>query len=967
MPVYSYQRQRNKEAQRVIQRILPSDRLDINFWEGNEPSEDGLIRIVGENRIYTPLKFLFQDKAINKKHLKKPRVVCETDFLNNCGRSSAPIFLFGVDIDNEVLYWEYLSSSFITSLKIKKGQKTKIIHLTKKITKNDTESTYLKEWESICSNWIDGHELKQQMEAKLQTHTNINQYTEKALNKFLYRLGKTIRQKNYDEIINDLNILDSLIYFKTENEYPIADFVIGLYRRLDANFGHQVVYKNPFGDLSGHSEKDFIMKYSELLEKIRYIKTDAVFNIWINLFKKSDLDKDIKEKIKKSLERLAEYNLFVLKNIGYYPQHTVLQVMEKWDSKTKLENSEIIVLVASKLLKSSFEGHSMTDYRTLTITTGALNPTKGLIKIRKRTLKLLENLYHLNSNLKERASILKTMVEVSYQPSQGVYGDDVLSMIERDIKNLLRFYRKIINQSEPSILQEIERQLAWFSRLLKIKVPQAKKLLQSLRKDELYSLYRLLVGREFDYVDDQNDFSKIQEEINKGIENILTTITIKNVSHYIKSFVKIARDTAIKEDWEFQRFGDFLQRLAATKPDVAAKILVFATQKENPISLFTGSLLRGLRLASQTTIIDKAIKKIITSKDLKLLRSIPTSLIGMDKKLIRQNDVKILCDIANHTGKFRYLSKEKPDLELRNLHYLTMRALTWIYLNDYHEVKEAIKRMLKRDKDLLTFYLDELSVALHAKRVTFKNWPAKDLQLIVDILIQVDDLDYQFQEILVELTKGRLETIISLLLARIRLEEKLGRRRFLGRYSAIPHHFYEQLLNTIKSHPKYPETVKKLIEEVKSDKKGGVYGLEVSRLIKEITKFDSVLSSNLLDTVKNGSRDEFIVVLRILGQFEGGREILAICLEIVKRTRDRKIWNECVSVFSRMGVVSGDHGISDTYRAKLEESKTFSPKNKSQIKFLNDLQHYLEKAISQHIEMEDKEIEEMKKEFEMEG
>jgi len=49
-------------------------------------------------------------------------------------------------------------------------------------------------------------------------------------------------------------------------------------------------------------------------------------------------------------ENLAQYNLFVLQQIGYKTQEQLLAVLESWNNKRLLSNFEILIITAKELL-----------------------------------------------------------------------------------------------------------------------------------------------------------------------------------------------------------------------------------------------------------------------------------------------------------------------------------------------------------------------------------------------------------------------------------------------------------------------------------------------------------------------------------------------------------------------------------------------------------------------------------------
>lgn len=965
---YIPQRQIEDESITILRDVLLG-KVDISkIWAGNDANYDGRFELINQIREYTGLKFDVQIKALNKRNIKSPSLSCKRKFLRHCELSNVPVFLFGIDTKNKIVYWEHLSKGYLKNLKIKKKQKTKVIQFNKtNLIKKDDSSTefYWGAWEAICKRNIDTNDVEQQMEL-LKESVETNHYVENSVNRMLYKLGKSINGKTYDEIINDFSFLDGLIYFKTKEEYPIVDFVINLYNRFSNYFGNQVVYKTSFRDIPGKSREDMLIKYSDLLQKVRYIKIKEVFSILTALFLK-EKNKEVKERLKKIIEEFSGYNLYVLQKIGYYPQKEILKVIENWTMQEKLKNIEVIILIAYEILKPSFEGRSLTDYKTLTLTSGALNPNKELKKIRRRTIKLLWNICVSTSKLKEKILILEAMSQASHQPS-GQYGDDVAVMIIGDIKYLTSLYQTLVDAKvDAPILQEVERQLCWFKRFSKGKILRHKKIIDSLRDDKFYSLYRLFVGKEFEYTDDEKDFSTIEKEINDKINEVLNSISLTNSQQYFKNFEKIAKFFDEEKEWEFQKFKDFLEKLAYSKPDVAIGLLPYITNKNKAISLFLGNFLRGLRLGNHRKLLDSSLKIISERANASLLKSIPISIIGMEKKFLSEIDVMLVCEIANHLGKFNHISKIKNETQLRILHCLTMRSLMWASVADSKTVKGSIVRMIKRDKKLTKYYLSELAIAILGKRISFKEWSGKDIKLIIDKLIEDETFDYHLQNIFSDLVDNKLDKIIDFFVARIKFRKRFGKKAYLSNYKAIPHNLNADLIKKMKNHPDYKNAIRRLFKELKDDKSKGIYGWQIAELFEELTKFDDVLKDLLLEKARNGTKEDFIAILRILSHFNGGFDVLTICLEIVKNNQEKEIWNECISVISRTGAVVGENGLSGIFRNRLEESKSFTLKNKFQKKFMKKLQDHFKESINRHAEQEQRMIEEMKKDFEMES
>ena len=66
-----------------------------------------------------------------------------------------------------------------------------------------------------------------------------------------------------------------------------------------------------------------------MLERMRYLEAKDVFELLVALSKHED--QTVQNKARETLEHIAQYNLFVLKKIDYYPQELILTEIESWE------------------------------------------------------------------------------------------------------------------------------------------------------------------------------------------------------------------------------------------------------------------------------------------------------------------------------------------------------------------------------------------------------------------------------------------------------------------------------------------------------------------------------------------------------------------------------------------------------------------------------------------------------------
>ena len=184
--------------------------------------------------------------------------------------------------------------------------------------------------------------------AKLDTYK-----TKRYLSKYIGNLLVEIQNsKNNDQKYDNLELLKHLIYQAPTKALSIIKEIITSKNPLKPK-------KRTIQRLTvvGKSHDDLIVKCIELLDKIRYLKTKEVFNLHIKL---SNYPNDsVQKKADEVLRNLCQYNLFVMKKIGYFVQTCVLAEIKKWNNKKIRSHANVLIEISNQFLRPSFEGHSI--------------------------------------------------------------------------------------------------------------------------------------------------------------------------------------------------------------------------------------------------------------------------------------------------------------------------------------------------------------------------------------------------------------------------------------------------------------------------------------------------------------------------------------------------------------------------------------------------------------------------------
>ncbi|NQV12760.1 MAG: hypothetical protein HQ530_00460 [Parcubacteria group bacterium] len=774
--------------------------------------------------------------------------------------------------------------------------------------------------------------------------------------------SKISKSKNNDEIFENLELLEEFIYKVSDQALRIANNVI-----KDKESNKVTIHKTKFGEHDGKTHADLVLKCLELLDKIRYIKISEVFNLLVKLYSSQNLD--VKKKAEEVLNSLISYDPYTLQEISYLPQRTVLNIIKELGDEEKTKNVEIIKLAISSFLKPSCGGHSMKDYKTLVVTSGALNPDKNLIKLRKESIKLITTLYGSvrgKNKVKTKIDLLKSLENASRYPSQGDYSKikgEMDSMIVSDIKNLTEFYREIIfNEkqeivAEMPVVQEIESQLIWFNRKKKNIISEAASLLKEIRNDDFYHLYRLLVGDVYVSSEEKRDLETVKKERDKEIDLEFKKIGEENINKWIEKLNLIARDQEIKEDWDFIEFRRFLGRIASEKTELAQKILDDAFNSSKHLKKSILYFLFGFRECNNTEIYDDYVKKIIKERDIDLLINVPASLAYIDPKHVRKEDVDLLNGIIiERREDFKFLKKVDSN-KLNLLHYNVMRALLQLYKKNELRVRRMIKSLMNINDNYIPWVVKELDFAEYRKKIDLLKWSKLDLVSVLDKIVELENLDYNAQRLLLIIAREHFREVMNVFIERIK---KVSELKIKGdgwfKYDAIPPHFNDDLKKYIKRNREYPKLVGSWIKSMTSDQTA--YNWELNNLLQAIGGVDDIL----LKMVKEGDEDNLNKVIDLSeGVHPPGFDF---CFEIIKKTDDKKIWKRVGAAMYRTGMVSGEHGISEAYKSKLNEIKPNEKDHRRVREFKQEMIKDLKTSIKKARQREDEEIKLMKMDYE---
>lgn len=745
---------------------------------------------------------------------------------------------------------------------------------------------------------------------------------------------EVLNSSDNDEIFEYLNLLAEFVYKVPKETIEIVSHIV------EQEAKPATVHKSPFGEFEGKSHKDLLLKSIELLSHIRYIVHKEV----LKLIAKLSLHEDsvVKNKALEITKRFSQYDYNVLtkSKIGYGAQREALDFVLDWSREKQLQYIDFVETVLREILSPSIEGttsglNEEAQY-TITMHSGVVSPTDFLKKMRRETIDLTYELYKATDDANLKLKLAGIFDEASRTPGNVLYGDDVAQMIVDDLKYITSIYRKIVfGETEDKmtdhlgIVAFIEERLYWVNRSEKRRIEESEQLRRDILNDKLYRLFRLLVGDPVTY-QEQEGWDTAEKTRNEEIDQLINSIEMEQLEEWFNKLNKIADQHVIVDDWKFNIFKGFLRKLSEKKPPIADDLLKRAFEKNSPLKHFVGGFLDGFRMGAHFEIWDRYVSEIINTKSIALVNAIVFSLnLPPDvdlEKLIREEDIKLLENITGRDGQFSFL-KEADD---RVLQYALLNTLARNFKRSPKKIEQLIVEEIKSHPKYSNIFFSELPMATHRKWIDIKELNPKTIGFLQERMVEIPDIDWHVQGLLLEIGEQYgLESILDVFMKRIRKDEeekeKEGRHILGERYEVIPYHFNPGLSKFIVEHPDYIKIAGEWISKMTTD--WSTYNWHVSHLFQRLGKgFDEILAS----LIEKGDDDSLLKAARAMHSIDGTN--FELCIEIVRKTDNKRILNQIDSNMYTTGVVSGEYGLAEAYENKAKMLEKYKTDESEQIK-----------------------------------
>lgn len=712
-----------------------------------------------------------------------------------------------------------------------------------------------------------------------------------------------------EHIASILSIADKFSHKKPEEVVQMIEEVIKL-----PPLAPQVLHRFEDRELLGKSNEKLLLQSIEILKHfhVRYWDTERVL---VSLFiLTAHISADVSTKALEAIKEVVKYNhSFVNRYKNLYPQVAALGYIQKISPTERDKFANAISLVGGEILSSEIEGTEWSSSDTLTHHSGSMVPNDVLKKLRKDTIDFLVQVYESLSNTKEKILITKALLRTIVPPFNVAYGDDLVEMIQDDSKKLAVILTSLLYQSTTAsdylIAQEVDEALIHLLRRDSFKNPELMALYERLQKDTRYAQFSTLVGNIQEFRDLDEDWQVAETRRIKEIGELVNLVSESSLDEWYKTLNDFARPVqeGLVDEWKYNSYRTFITQLTVAKPTVATALLTRAVNEKTSLAsdIFITPYLSALRHANDFESWDSMVNLIKTLKVGSLARSVAVSLNlqeGSDlDSQIRETDTEILTQLVRHDRPFEFVDED--DYGLR---YFLVNTLTRLFAKEPGFFEKLLVEEIQRHKEKLNMYFRELPFASHRKWMTFTGWSSEGIDFIKSCLVELSDIDWHVQEMMLQLGTDPIELILEIFKQR----SKNNKGVFGPRYEEIPYHFNPELQKYLAEHPKYSEEMVKWLQEMTPE--WSTYNWHVTHFIQRIG--GPSFASILMKLIESGEEENLKRATDALRAFDNVD--LSLCMEIVKRTDNQDILSEINGAMISTGVVSGENGLGLAYEAK---------------------------------------------------
>lgn len=588
----------------------------------------------------------------------------------------------------------------------------------------------------------------------------------------------------------------------------------------------------------------------------------------------------------------------------YAIQMTLLDLIPEWLEEDYAGNLELALAVLGQILNLNFTWcvPDIADNNKVVVRTGVLNPTQALVEVRQRALSVLIDAYPRARSLSERLQVLKLLpTSLHTMPTRSRSPEVDRALAQECVAVAAAVLKTVMPSAELPVLEVISEWFRSASDHLGADHATLRPLRMSLERHELYRLYRLLIGTRLEMEEPEFDWRKAQERRLATIDGHIAALDLDMIPQFAVDLSTIAEQARIAGEHYHFYYNQLLMRLAEQRPRVALQLVAVALERGLGFKPHLGYVAAGL------------------------YRSAPKEARGLTDAWVDSGDPDLWLAVAvsGHFGKWHesdaedrrvlraLVAKESKPVDFEVLRLIWPRSRF-----DPRTCVQVLQAVAKRGDTDVIHQLAEVTGLLDQGEGAFaiEREFADEFVGIVQAFKRLPSLDHDVQRCLDKLAQVDPMLLIQFVEDRIDLASEQQKQEHA--YDAIPFQFLSAT-ESIRGSPRLPDVLRHVRDWMLRD--DGPFSLEAPSLLSQLAPgLAGPMREVLMEWIEDGARDELWAVLRVLREFNSGRDFYDLCREIIVRVDDDDLFSEIACIISTTpSVVTGS--MAGFFEQRLEE------------------------------------------------
>ncbi|MCF6343733.1 MAG: hypothetical protein L3J15_03505, partial [Devosiaceae bacterium] len=700
-----------------------------------------------------------------------------------------------------------------------------------------------------------------------------------------------------------------------------------------------IPHETPYGNYAGKTPSQVTKIIVEIFERYKYLNIEKLYAIVRNLYLVNK-GQDSKLQLCELIANLAKYNIHILNKYGIFVQLELLSLVSKETGNELANLAPLLSKILGEIVKPDVSGTTNTS-DTVTFHSGHVPINEEIIKLRKKSIKLLGAYTKMIADDKDKRVNLVLLTNAFRMPQVANYSDDVAVMIMSDAVDVIQLFAEIAGNSNFELKQYLEaelfriycnyqtlpKQIKENAKIVEIR----KKLLLAIEDaravfeaDEEYIIYKTLVGYEsvfsltwdrgtFDYKADK-EFR--ESESQRYADNI-------NRSNWKKWIVRLEQCAATQSNDHatFPPLIDFVNRVAKSKPELVLELLQnYSASLERLVPSIIFHLLIGNLRYEVITILNSWINE---GRDVENIAYAHRLLEKPDKDLVKSLVKRVLAD-----------KNETAALALMESAVRRYKELPEFWKN---EVFFPCLELLRNKKNLNWVHATWFIARGNS---LFSQLNLEESKTVLSALIPVASVEYEVEFILVAIASNHANLVLDWFGERL----LFSREDIDYHYEAIPFS-----LTHLRDHLTADPAV--IINKIHGwlVKAPRNYEFHVNRFLSKLySKFDDGLERELLLYIEGADVEKILFITKILTGFEGKPFLNSICKVAISNSLcDEIVRRQVSSIILETGVLSGEYGFAEARAEKKRQLSDWLTDEDKNIKdFAKNLFHRMDLEIA---------------------